>query len=153
MSEPHKLSAESNDRTIFERVKELGFPIGQYVVVGGALEAHGIRKANDVDIIATDGLFDELVVQGWQQYPLNPWDQGVHVKKRKVSRGDVDVMTEFSWREVAIAKTPDLIAEAAIIQGIPFIPLYLLLQWKEVSEREKDFTDAELIRNYLETQN
>jgi hypothetical protein len=150
MSEHDELSAASNDRTIFERVKTLNFPIGQYIVVGGALEAHGIRKSDDVDIIATHELVDELVEQGWTPHSLNPGDVGEDGTKRKVSRDDVDVMTEFSWKDVTIAKTADLIAGAEIIQDIPFVPLHLLLQWKEVSEREKDSRDVELLRNYLE---
>lgn len=151
MGDLRELPADSNDKSIFERVKELKFPIGQYVVVGGALEAHGIRKSGDVDIIATNELFDELIEQGWTQYLLNTYDVGEDGTKRKVNKGDVDVMTEFSWKAVTIARTPELIARAEIIQGIPFVPLRLLLQWKEVSEREKDSRDAELLRDYLKS--
>lgn len=138
--------------TIFERVKRLSLPLGKYIVVGGAMEAHGIRKANDVDLIVTDELFDQLVEAGWTQYDLTPKDKGRDGNKRKVNQGDVDVMTEFSWNEVTIAETKDLITRAEIIEGVPFVPLELLLQWKEISEREKDATDAALIRDYLETQ-
>jgi len=43
---------------IFERVKKLNLPLGEYVVIGGGiLEALGIRNTNDVDIIVVPKLF------------------------------------------------------------------------------------------------
>ena len=52
--------------TISDRVKALGFPLGQYVVVGGAMEAFGIRPANDLDVVVTEDLFAELMRKGWK---------------------------------------------------------------------------------------
>lgn len=46
---------------IFAKLKELDFPPGQYVVVGGAMEAHGIRKSNDLDILVTPKLYQQLL--------------------------------------------------------------------------------------------
>ena len=51
---------------IFERVRRLNLPRGEYIVVGGSMEAHGLRKAHDVDIVATTTLFEELLYQGWK---------------------------------------------------------------------------------------
>ena len=50
---------------IFSKLKELNFPIGQYVVVGGAMAAHGIRDAHDLDILVTPTLYQELISEGW----------------------------------------------------------------------------------------
>lgn len=38
---------------IWKRLKELNFPIGEYLVTGGAMAAHGIREAHDLDILIT----------------------------------------------------------------------------------------------------
>lgn len=151
MSKVFEAPEENQNSNIYERVQNLRFPIGEFIVVGGVLEVHGIRKANDIDIIATDSLLDSLIQAGWQQFPLNSWDQGVLTQKRKVNKGNVDVMNEFSWRKTLIKPTPELIKTAEYYEGLPFVPLQLLLQWKEISEREKDRTDAELIRKFLIT--
>jgi hypothetical protein len=42
---------------IFKRLKELNYPIGEYVVVGGAMAAHNIREAHDLDILVTPNLY------------------------------------------------------------------------------------------------
>lgn len=47
---------------IFKKLKELNFPLGEYVLVGsGPLAARGIRAANDLDIAVTLKLFKELI--------------------------------------------------------------------------------------------
>jgi len=47
---------------IFKKLKELNFPLGEYVLVGsGPLAARGIREASDLDIAVTPKLFKELI--------------------------------------------------------------------------------------------
>lgn len=135
--------------TIFERVKKLNFPIGQYIVVGGAMEAYGIRKVNDVDIIATEELFEDLIKQGWQPKACRPGDVGRDGKKRKLRKDDVSIISEYSWLDAYFAKTEDLIANSDMIEGIPFVKLEELLKWKEVCRREKDIADIKLIQDYF----
>ncbi|OGI95457.1 hypothetical protein A2917_02770 [Candidatus Nomurabacteria bacterium RIFCSPLOWO2_01_FULL_42_17] len=143
-----EISLESK-KTIFERVKKLNFPIGKYVVVGGVMEAHGIRKAVDVDFIVTKELFDDLLKQGWVPKPCRPGDIGKEGEKRKLRKDDISIISEYSWLDKYFAKTEDLIANADIIDGIPFISLSELLKWKKACGREKDLIDIELIENYL----
>ncbi len=144
-----ELSLESINMTIFERVKKLNFPIGEYIVVGGAMEARGIRKAGDVDFIVTQKLFDSLLKQGWALKPCRPGDIGKEGTKRKLTKGDITIISEYSWLDKYFAKTEDLIASADIIDGIPFVSLDELLKWKKASGREKDVKDIELIEGYL----
>lgn len=51
-----------DERPIFERVRSLGLPLGRYAVVGGSMEAHGLRRARDIDIdiVANSELFRTL---------------------------------------------------------------------------------------------
>ena len=149
MDNPPEVPIESNKETIFERVKKLNFPIGKYVVVGGAMEAHGIRKAVDVDFVVTQDLFDDLQKQGWGIKPCLPGDIGKDGTKRKLRKDGVTIISEFSWLDKYFAKTEDLIAGADIIDGIPFVSLDELLKWKKASRREKDLRDTELIETYL----
>jgi hypothetical protein len=50
---------------IFKKLKELDFPLGEYVLVGsGPLAARGIREASDLDIAVTDKLWRQLFDSG-----------------------------------------------------------------------------------------
>ena len=51
---------------IFKKLKELNFPQGEYVVVGGAVTAHGIRESKDLDILVTPTLYQQLQKQGYK---------------------------------------------------------------------------------------
>lgn len=135
--------------TIFERVKKLNFPLGKYVVVGGAMEAHGIRDAVDVDVIVTEDLFDDLVRQGWPPKLCRPGDVGKNGNKRKLRKDDVSIISEYSWSDKFFTNTEDLIASADMIENIPFVKLDVLLKWKKACAREKDFNDVILIEDFL----
>ncbi|MDP2856193.1 MAG: hypothetical protein Q8N90_03725 [bacterium] len=45
-----------------------------------------------------------------------------------------------------------LIREAEIIDGLPFVKLKYVLKWKKLSGREKDLKDIETIERFLQTQ-
>jgi hypothetical protein len=58
---------------IIEKVKALNLPSKQFVVMGGAvLELKGIRKAQDIDIIVTKTLFEELKKDTKWEYNETP---------------------------------------------------------------------------------
>src|ERR1700733_10485656 len=62
-------SAPSMD--IFEEVKKLHFPLGQYVIVGsGTMAAKNIRESHDIDIVVSEKLFNECKKAGWK---ILPW--------------------------------------------------------------------------------
>lgn len=142
---------QPESRTIFERVSDLHFPIGQYVVVGGTMEAHGIRPARDVDIVVNTTLFDDLQEQGWPPYIIKPCCAGKEGTRRRLEKGDVQINSELSWEGVLFAETDDLIARASYINGMPFAPLNILAAWKRARGREKDLADNKLIQAYLDS--
>lgn len=120
---------------IFERIKSLDLPFGQYVIVGsGIMEAFGMRKATDIDISVTEELFEKLrdVVDIWRQ-------EGIDIKT-KLLNGEYPVTTQ------------ELINSAITIEGIPFMNLEELIKFKQATAREKDFKDIELIETYLKRQ-
>ncbi len=117
---------------IFERVKSLDLPFGQYVIVGsGIMEALGMRKANDIDISVTEELFKKLkdIASEWRK-------EGVDIKT-KLLDGDYPISTE------------ELVGSATVIEGLPFMNLDELIKFKQATAREKDFKDIELIEQYL----
>jgi len=140
-------------KTISDRVKEFGLPLGRYVVVGGAMEAHGIRLANDIDIVAAPDLFKELQLEGWRICNCN-------VCLRKMENGDSDlvlkkadvndrVFSSYKSGGVYRADTSEIIRSAIIIDGVPYIQLVELLKWKRASGRINDQVDVALIEGYL----
>src|SRR3990167_8238356 len=105
--------------SISDRVKQLNFPFGQYVVVGGAMEAFGIRKAKDIDIVVTPALFKELRKNGWKDCDCI-WCQREIERggTRRMLKGDnVDILSEYSCGDAYHANTDELIKNAAVIEG------------------------------------
>jgi hypothetical protein len=146
-------SSEWVQKAISDRVKELGLPLGKYVVVGGAMEVHGIRPAKDIDIVAAPDLFQELQLRGWEICHCN-------VCRRKMENSNADlvlrnpdvvgqVFSSYESGGVYRADTSEIIRSANIINGVPYVQLVELLKWKRASGRIKDQIDVALIERYL----
>lgn len=136
---------------ISTRVKKLGFPVGEYVVVGGAMEAYGIRDAKDLDIVVTESLFEKLLSEGRQLCICEECrvDQEKGSSKRMLKKPGVDIISQYTWKDTYQADTTELIRNANIIDDVPFVQLEELLKWKKAAAREKDLKDVELIEYYL----
>lgn len=139
--------------TIAERVKALDFPFGEYVVVGGAMEAHGIRPAHDLDIVVTPALFESLIQDGWPVCTCEGCvtDQQNGSTRRMLKKPGVDILSDYSYKNEYRADTEELIRGADIIDGIPFVQLSELLKWKKAAAREKDLKDVVLLEEYIES--
>lgn len=132
--------------SIFERIKELGFPEGQYVVVGSAImEVKGIREAGDLDIVVTPELFEVCKQNGWQ---LMPWTKKEVPGKPWLKKEGSDLAIDMAYRGIVLT-AEDLIRESEIIQGIAFITLERLVKFKREWARPRDFQDIERIEQYL----
>lgn len=138
----------SNNKTVFERAKDLALPRGHYVIVGGSMEAHGIRRARDIDLVVDTELFYDLEQKGWVPYAPTPIFMGA--TWGRLEKDDVQVNTEISWMGERFAETENIIREAEIINEFPFAPLQILAMWKKARGREKDIKDVSLIENYFE---
>lgn len=136
---------------IFFRVRALGLPFGQYVVYGsGVMEAHGIRRANDVDLVVNEDLYQELRKRGWKRkilFSTRMW----HCKALQDGRGN-EAYTNLRWRNYDV-KTSCLIDNAEVVNGIPFMNLLDYLFYKKQLPRAKDKKDVVLIENYLARKN
>ena len=128
--------------TIAEKVKALGLPEGAFVVVGsGVMDAMGIRKAVDIDIVVATDVFESLRQRGWQ---VDDSDS-VHPTIR---RDEFEVST--AWRSPWGAMTvSDLQDDIVVIDEVAFVGLRLLLDWKRAAGRAKDIRDATLIESHL----
>ncbi len=130
---------------IFQKVKELHLPLGQYVVFGsGPLAAHGIRPTRDVDLFVTPELYQKLKMEGWEE---KEWDL---MEGKYLSKGLYEV--DDTWHYGTYNPTPEeIISVADIIHGIPFAPITEVLKWKKAFRRPKDLEDVKLIEEYILT--
>lgn len=129
---------------IIEEVKALNLPEGEYVVVGsGALSVRGIREHDDIDLQVSDELYEKLKADGWEEREKT--EGHFHLYK-----GNVEVARNFLHIEKCDLDPRQVIDEADVIEGIPFMRLEHLVQLKKVMSREKDLKDIELIKNWKE---
>lgn len=137
---------------ISERVKKLKLPFEKYVIVGGVMEAYGIRPAYDLDIVVSEDLFNDLRKQGWVLCECDKCkDKWAHGSTDKILKGDgVDILSEYSCGDKYYMSAEDLIRQAVIIDGVPYAPLEELLKWKKAANRPKDHEDVFLIEQFLQ---
>lgn len=130
---------------IFERVKKFNLPVGEYAVFGSSLlDVWGIRKANDLDIIATPKLYEKLKKEGWEEKQAHGFTMLV--------KDDANIST-FQNKPTDGSYCPNrlqLIKDAVIINDVPFVRIEEVLACKKDYNRPKDLEDIKAIENYLE---
>jgi len=128
---------------IVTKVRALGLPKDSYIVFGSCpLAAVGIRESNDIDMLVSEQVYEQLRNDGWQQLDKGPRDKPlVH-----------DVFeAHTNWDFSSYSPTLDeLLANAMDIEGVPFASIEDVRKWKVASGRPKDLVDIGLIDEYLE---
>jgi len=134
------------NKELFEEFGKLNLPVGEYAIFGsGPMGIRNLRKCTDIDFIATDKLFTELKRQ--PQWKEGVTCLGMEKLDCKNGRGDVEAIKEWapgSWN------IEQLIKNAEVIDGLPFVRLEEVLKWKKLWGREKDQKDIKIIEKYLE---
>ena len=130
---------------LLKRIKDLGLPEGEFALFGSApIVVRGIRPfSHDIDMIVSEKV--------WNEYAKKPeWQRTTFERDGKVVE-----MLENNLLELYKVWGPGewdieaLLQRAEIINGLPFVSLNDVLQWKEISARDKDLKDVELIKKYL----
>lgn len=132
----------SND-DLFQRVKELKLPTGKYVLFGSApLGIRGLKNCHDIDVVVTEDLWGEFVVKdGWVLKTGPSGDEYLW-------NNDIELWRGWKPGEWDIS---ELINEAEIINGLPFVKLDYVVECKKLSAREKDLKDIAIIEKFLRT--
>lgn len=115
----------------------------------GALEAHGIRRAQDIDLAVIPDFFEELLHNGWEVCLCEKHKNSI--EKTLINPlwpEEAEIRLDLAVGEYK-ASAEKLIQEADIIDGLPFAKLEEILKWKKEARREKDFRDIKLIEIYL----
>jgi hypothetical protein len=130
-----------NKEEIVSKVKALGLPEGSYIVFGSCpLAALGLREANDIDMVVSPECHAMLRARGWQERVKSPSDHPlVH---------DVFEVHQ-TWRfGVKDQSLEALLADAQLVDGVPFASIEAVRTWKTASGRPKDLQDIALIDAY-----
>lgn len=127
---------------MFRNARELHLPVGHYAIFGsGPICIRGLRECRDIDIIVTAELFRKLRSDPrWEVKALQDGSE-------YLSRGAIELYNDWGPGEWDIEK---LIREAEVIDGLSFVRLEEVCNWKKTLGREKDLKDLELIASYLD---
>jgi len=128
---------------IKDKARELNLKVGEYALCGSVpLAAHGIRDANDIDMVVLPEVYEGLKKKGWK---VKTFPGGERVGLTK------DVFEAFKDWNYGSYNPPvaELINGADIIDGIPIVKLGEVLKWKRVFNREKDRRDVALIEEFM----
>ncbi len=118
-----------------EELKEFKLPNDKFAIFGsGPMAIRGICENNDIDIIVNKELWNKLKAK----YP-----KLVNINDIKLTK-NIEIWS--NWPNFDIDK---LIRESEIIDGIRFVGLDRVLEWKNLRKREKDLHHIKLIEGYM----
>lgn len=127
--------------SLLEKVIKLKLPLGEYALFGSApMFARGLRKEiHDVDIVVTKKLWEAMQnAPGWRLETATSGDPVLRFEELELFGG----WAPGKW------DVDELIRTADMIDGLPFVTLKNVLQWKKAFGREKDLVDVRMIEEY-----
>lgn len=134
------------NQELFDELRELNLPTHEFLITAsGPLGIRMLREITDVDLKVTDKLWEELAKTHEVFY------DDCEVMKLRLS-DNIEAMCEasFAGKNPDAPKIEQQIAEAELIDGLPFENIQTTLYFKKRSSREKDARDVILIEKWLE---
>ena len=123
-----------------EQLKALNLPTDKFAIFGsGPMAIRSIRETRDLDIIVTPDLWEILS----KEHAASPDKFGC------IQIGDIEIYNHWG---VWFQNMTELINEADVIDGLKYVKLERVLEWKKAFNREKDKKDIELINNFLKNE-
>jgi len=128
--------------SLFDRVKSLNLPASDFAIFGsGPLIVRGIIPAsNDLDIICRGQAWEKVKAIGELEY-LSKYDVTVVT----MCGGRLTFGTKWAIGEFDI---DELIDGAEEIDGLPFVRLEHVTNYKRISKRPKDLRHIEALKAY-----
>lgn len=127
-----------------DRVKQLQLPLDKSIVIGsGLLDQLGIRPADDIDVVVTPEVFHCLAdVPAWHHEVMG---EG----RERYTHGEMaaEVWTHWNLDDQRLEYV-DLVEQSVVYDGVRFVNLAMLRQWKAWAGREDDLRDVTLIDQY-----
>ena len=128
-------------QTFAERVKELGLPLDQLIIIGsGILDQLGIRQSTDIDVAVDRATLEKLAGD-------SDWAEKLDKNQRRyLVKCDGSVEIWDGWEiDGRIVEYDELLDYAVEYDGVKFVNLDFLRRWKNWRGREKDIQDVRLI--------
>lgn len=127
-------------------MKTLGLPEGSFVVFGSCpMALADIREANDIDMLVSPKIYDQLRKKGWKVLDKGPKDTPVTYNVFEAHKN-----WDFSDYSPTLEQ---LLSTATIVDGIPFASLAEVRKWKSTSDKPKYAEDVRLIDRYFSKKN
>lgn len=127
---------------LFQELMKLDLPTQDYAVFGsGPMWAKGIRESSDIDVIARGAAWERAISLGDIKVHEASGGKMVHFADGKIEIYDHWYPGEWDLDV--------LIDSAELIEGVRFIQLDTVREWKERMGRGKDRKDIQLIDEYL----
>jgi hypothetical protein len=128
---------------VFKIVKSLDLPLNKYLVfAGAAMVGYGIVKdTNDIDMCVTEDLYEQLKKEGWKEKTESDGLKTLH-------KNGVEAAIKWGYGKYDIS-VKALISSSKVIDGVRFIGLKELLDYKKTTNRDLDKKDAQLIEKFL----
>ncbi|MCX6701596.1 MAG: hypothetical protein NTX96_00115 [Candidatus Zambryskibacteria bacterium] len=130
---------------LLQRIKNLKLKKKTYALFGSApIVVRSIREfSNDIDVIVNEDIWNEYLDK-------NGWEYKKFQKNNSIIEAIVSGKIEFykSWAP-GDWDIQELIDKADDIDGIPYVNLKDVLEWKKLNRRPKDMKDIHLIEEYI----
>jgi hypothetical protein len=124
------------DMSFADKINDLNLPKNSFVVVGsGILVALGIRESSDIDLIVSQEVYDLFDAAGWDH---DNWSDQVVLKKDVFEIG----------RDWYGQNVEQLLKHVQYVDGVPYLSLDEVYEWKKRLRRNKDLVDLKLIDSY-----
>jgi hypothetical protein len=127
--------------SLFECLKSIKLPEGDFAIFGSGplIVREIVRASNDLDIICRGRAWDYIRGVGEPEY---------------LTEYNVDIVTMFDgsltfgnkWG-IGAFDTDELIDNAELIDGLPFVRLEYVAKYKKISKRPKDLQHLEALIN------
>lgn len=135
-----------SERLFSERVKDLGLPLDQLIVIGsGILNQLGIRQSADIDVATNREALEEIARS-------DDWARKLDKNQRQyLVKCDGSVEIWDGWEiDGRVVEYDELLDHAVEYDGVKFVNLDFLRRWKNWRGREKDIQDMRLIDEWRE---
>jgi len=132
------------DYSVLNELEKLALPEGSFMVMGsGILDALGIRKAHDVDLVVSGELYLKLIADGWNEKVSSDGHHGIE-------QGVIEAYPDWTDDDDVVKTFEQMLAGAEWVKGVPYNSLAKLALYKQRRGQEKDLKDLQLIAVYLE---
>lgn len=139
-------------KKLLQELAKLDLPADGFAIFGsGPMAIRNIRPAGDLDLIVTPAVWNALLKRGYKieetDWEVTDADGGTFNYHRKlIPIGNIEVWRKWSFLSDT---AEELIKNADIIDGVRFVKLEKVLEWKHAYNRPKDKADIKLIKEYL----